>query len=45
MVGGSPSTHVRVTTGVLDEHDVDQLQYVITSLAAAAKAGPTLRGV
>lgn len=45
MVTGSPSTHVRVTTGVLDEHDIDQLQHVISALAAAAKAGPTLRGV
>ena len=45
MVDGGPSSHVRVTTGVLDEHDSDQLQHVITALAAAAKAGPTLRGV
>jgi DNA-binding transcriptional MocR family regulator len=45
MVAGTPSTHVRVTTGVLDEHDAAQLQHVISSLAAAAKAGPTLRGV
>jgi len=45
MVAGTPSNHIRVTTGVLDEHDVDQLQHVISALAAAAKAGPTLRGV
>jgi DNA-binding transcriptional MocR family regulator len=45
MVTGTPSNHVRVTTGVLDEQDVDQLQHVITALATAAKAGPTLRGV
>lgn len=45
MVDGTPSSHVRVTTGVLDEHDTDQLQHVITALSAAAKAGPTLRGV
>ncbi len=44
--GGSTVTqHVRVTTGLLDEQDPDQLQHVISSLAAAAKAGPTLRGV
>lgn len=46
--GTGPSTapqHVRVTTGVLDEHDPDQLQHVISALATAAKAGPTLRGV
>jgi hypothetical protein len=45
MVDGSPSRHVRVTTGILDEHDSAQLQHVISALAAAAKAGPTLRGV
>jgi DNA-binding transcriptional MocR family regulator len=45
MVDGTPSRHVRVTTGVLDEHDHEQLQHVITALAAAAVAGPTLRGV
>jgi DNA-binding transcriptional MocR family regulator len=45
MVDGGPSSHVRVTTGVLDEHDSAQLQHVISALAAAAKAGPTLRGV
>jgi DNA-binding transcriptional MocR family regulator len=45
MVDGSPSRHVRVTTGVLDEHDVDQLQHVISALAAAATTGPSLRGV
>ena len=37
--------HVRVTTGLLDEHDPEQLQRVIAALAAAATAGPTLRGV
>ena len=37
--------HVRVTTGLLDEHDSAQLQRVIAALTAAAKAGPTLRGV
>ena len=41
----SPAHHVRVTSGLLDEHDHDQLQHVISALAAAAKAGPTLRGV
>jgi DNA-binding transcriptional MocR family regulator len=45
MVGGAPSRHVRVTTGILDEHDPDQLQHVISALAAAAGAEPTLRGV
>jgi DNA-binding transcriptional MocR family regulator len=45
MVSGTPSNHVRVTTGVLDEHDVDQLQHVISALTTAAKAGPSLRGV
>ena len=45
MVDGAPSRHVRVTTGVLDEHDADQLQHVISALATAATAGPTLRGV
>jgi hypothetical protein len=34
-----------VTTGVLDEEDADQLQHVIAALTAAAKSGPTLRGV
>jgi hypothetical protein len=29
----------------MDEHDVEQLAHVISSLAAAAQAGPTLRGV
>lgn len=37
--------HVRVTTGVLDEQDPAQLQHVISSLATAARSGPTLRGV
>jgi DNA-binding transcriptional MocR family regulator len=45
MVTGSSSSHVRVTTGVLDEHDAPQLQHVISALATAAKAGPSLRGV
>lgn len=45
MVTSGPSRHVRVTTGVLDEHDSGQLQHVIEALAAAAKATPTLRGV
>ena len=45
MVDGSPSRHVRVTTGVLDEHDLPQLAQVIAALASAAKAGPALRGV
>jgi len=45
MVSGAPSNHIRVTTGVLDEHDAEQLQHVISALATAAKAGPTLRGV
>ena len=37
--------HVRVTTGLLHEDDTEQWQHVITALATAAKAGPTLRGV
>ena len=45
MVDGAPSRHVRVTTGVLDEQDAEQLQHVISALAVAAVAGPTLRGV
>lgn len=45
MVSPSGSSHVRVTTGQLDEHDTDLLQHVISSLAAAARAEPTLRGV
>jgi DNA-binding transcriptional MocR family regulator len=45
MVTATPSNHVRVTTGVLDERDTELLQHVITALATAAKAGPTLRGV
>jgi hypothetical protein len=45
MVDGGPSSHVRVTTGILDEHDSEQLQHVISALAAAAQASPTLRGV
>ena len=42
---GALGDHVRVTTGVMDEHDVDQLALVISALATAAQAGPTLRGV
>ena len=45
MVTASPRSHVRVTTGVLDERDAAQLQHVISALATAAKATPTLRGV
>jgi DNA-binding transcriptional MocR family regulator len=45
MVTATPSNHVRVTTGVLDERNTELLQHVITALATAAKAGPTLRGV
>ncbi|MHB1067225.1 MAG: aminotransferase-like domain-containing protein [Candidatus Nanopelagicales bacterium] len=45
MVAPGGSAHVRVTTGVLDEHDPAQLQYVIGALARAAGAEPTLRGV
>jgi DNA-binding transcriptional MocR family regulator len=45
MVDGTPSRHIRVTTGVLDERDADQLQHVVSALVAAAKAEPTLRGV
>jgi DNA-binding transcriptional MocR family regulator len=45
MVDGAPSRHVRVTTGVLDENDTEQLRHVIGALAAAAQTGPTLRGV
>jgi DNA-binding transcriptional MocR family regulator len=45
MVTATPSNHVRVTTGVLDESDTELLQHVISALATAAKAGPTLRGV
>jgi DNA-binding transcriptional MocR family regulator len=42
---GAVGHHVRVTTGVLDEHDAEQLGHVISALATAAQAGPTLRGV
>jgi DNA-binding transcriptional MocR family regulator len=45
MVGPSDKAHVRVTTGQLHENNVEQLQGVILALAAAAGAGPTLRGV
>jgi len=45
MVDGSPSRHVRVTTGILDEQDPSQLQHVISALATAAKTEPSLRGV
>ena len=44
-MGNPGAQHIRVTTGVLDEHDAEQLQHVISALATAAKAGPTLRGV
>ncbi len=39
------SDHVRVTSALLDEHDHEQLQQVISALAAAARTGPSLRGV
>lgn len=42
---GGVGHHVRVTTGVLDEHDADQLGHVISALVSAAQAAPTLRGV
>lgn len=45
LVAAGPSRHVRVTTGLLDEHDADQLQHVISALVTAATAVPTLRGV
>jgi DNA-binding transcriptional MocR family regulator len=45
IVGTSPAQYVRVTTGLLHEDDLTQLAHVISSLAAAATAGPTLRGV
>ena len=45
MVDDMPSRHVRVTTGVLDERNVDQVQHVIAALAAGARAEPSLRGV
>jgi DNA-binding transcriptional MocR family regulator len=45
MVGVADTSHIRVTTGQLHEDNVDQLQGVILALAAAAGAGPTLRGV
>ena len=38
-------SHVRVTTGLLHEDNAEQLQAVISALATAAKATPTLRGV
>ena len=44
-VAATRGHHVRVTTGLLDEHDPVQLQRVIAALATAATAGPTLRGV
>lgn len=37
--------HIRVTTGVLDEQDPEQVAHVISALATAAGCGPTLRGV
>ena len=37
--------HIRVTTGLLDEHDAAQIQAVLGALTAAATSGPTLRGV
>lgn len=37
--------HVRVTTGVLDEHDTDLLAHVIDALATASHMAPSLRGV
>jgi len=45
VLPGARGHHVRVTTGVMDENDADQLAYVISALATAAQAGPTLRGV
>lgn len=45
MVTPTGRDHVRVTTGVLDEHDGAQLEHVIRALVAAAGAAPTLRGV
>ncbi len=45
MVAAEGRHHVRVTTGVLDEQDTDQLQHVISALVTAAGMGPTLRGV
>lgn len=45
LTPGRTGNFLRVTTGVMDEHDVDQLAHVISALAAAAHAGPTLRGV
>jgi DNA-binding transcriptional MocR family regulator len=45
MVTPGGGHHVRVTTGLLDEHDGALLQHVISSLASAARAEPTLRGV
>ena len=44
-LAGAQGHHVRVTTGVMDENDADQLAHVISALATAAQAGPTLRGV
>jgi len=37
--------HVRVTAGLLHEDDAGQVQHVITSLAAAARATPGQRGI
>ena len=42
---GTGGHHIRVTTGILDEHDPDQIAHVISALATAALAGRTLRGV
>lgn len=45
IVRSRPSSHIRVTTGVLDEHDSGQLAHVIDALVTAAAATPAVRGV
>ncbi len=45
IVEPGPSRHIRVTTGVLDEHDPAQLSHVIEALVSAARAAGSFRGV
>lgn len=45
MVADRGVSHIRVTTGLLDEQDPDHLAEVISALATAAGVEPSLRGV
>ena len=45
LLPGAVGHHIRVTTGVIDEHDGSQIAFVIDALAAAAIAGGMRRGV